>query len=360
MANATYVFKLASMRTGAYLGAFPLEGVRFVRQIANLGAGQWSASLPLTPGNLKLDPLTATTPNAAELVIERNGVIVGGGWLNNRDYDDSTNTLKIDGREAWSYFDRRFIENDVTYTAMDQGLILRDLLTVAATAPDGDLRVDLPTALAMTTGTVRDKSYASVDVKPIGEACAELANLNGGFEFYLQPYWTGSAGSFVLRHQMIFGFPTVGAHSTGLKWTKPGGGIVGYNWPELGVNQANEVFAVGDNGQGGPRLQRVKNLPGLLPLVQIATSWRGVKEVATLLAHAQHDLVKYVNGSVLPRIRVKADIVPVLGNYSLGDDVTFKVNDPRLAETDTFRLGGWQVTVPQPGVNSEYVDFYLV
>lgn len=360
MPTAKYRFKFASLKTGAFLGEFPLAGVKFQRMIANRGAGTWSASLPLTRDTMKLDPLSATDPNVAELVIERNGVIVGGGWLNNQDYDDSTNSLMIDGREIFSYLDARYIESDLTYAATDQGLILRDLFVRAAASPDGDIRVDLPTAFAMTTGQLRDKSYASVDVKPMSEAMTELGNLIGGFEFYLQPYWTGTIGSQVLRHQLIFGFPIVGTAASGWKWSKPAGSILGYTWPRLGINQGNEIFAVGDNGQGGARVTRVKTIPGAAPLVQRATSWRGVKEVATLLAHAQADLVRYAAGAVTPRIRVKGDGSPDLVDFSLGDGVTFSVNDPRLAESDVFRIIGWQVQCPEAGKNAEIVDLYLV
>ena len=137
------------------------------------------------------------------------------------------------------------------------------------------------------------------------------------------------------------------------------GTIDRYRWQEQGGAMANEIFGVGDDGAGHILLKRVKQLPGVQPLLQSQASFRAVGVAATVLSFAQQRVAKTVAPVVVSYVRVKGDKTPELGSYFLGDDVTFQINDLRFSNVATlFRLVGWSVNAPSQG-SAEEVDLLV-
>lgn len=359
MTAPRYTYRTVNIVTGIRSAELPLLACQFTR-VRN-SAGPWSAVLPLNSAVQALDPIRVTEPNASELVIERRpssggaAQVVYCGIIQDREYDSQSQALRISGREPWSYFDKRFIEDDVTYTATDQGLIAADMLNVAATKPVGDFRVDLPSTAQLTTGVARTLSYLMVDCKPIAEAIEEMASMLSGFEFSLDGYWSGNQ----LRHQFVIGYPALGARGGGLaQWDLPGA-VQSYRWQEQGGAMANEVFGIGDDGSGHIQLQRVITTPGSQLLLQGQQSFRAVAQSAALLAWVQEWVTKVSVPSVVAYVTVAGAKSPELGSYGLGDDVMFQFNDFRFSnQPHLSRLLGWTVTCPQRGV-PETVDLMV-
>src|SRR6266700_2535266 len=145
-----YRYKSVSLLTGKLAAELPLVKANFGRE--RNGAGSWQAELPLSKLTTSaLDAKTVTTAWAYEVVVERDGAVVYAGIITGREYDSTRKVLTLSGRETWCYFDKRYVDPDVTYTGVDQGLILKDLLAQAAAKVGGDVRVDLPTDASLTT-----------------------------------------------------------------------------------------------------------------------------------------------------------------------------------------------------------------
>jgi len=346
MASPVYRYKSVSLLTGKLAAELPLINGTFSRE--RNAAGSWSADLPLSKLVISaLDAKTVTTAWANEIVVERAGAVVYAGIITNREYDSTRQVLMLSGREIWCYFDKRFVDPDVTYTAIDQGLIFQDLLVQAAAKVGGDIRVDFPSTTALTTGTVRTISYLTADLKPISEACQELANQLGGFEFSLDGYWSGST----FRHRIVFGFPKMGVRGGGLvSWDLPGGPISKYDWKEDGSDIANEQFGIGDDGSGHVLLSRVKSLDISRPLLQGTTSFRAVSQAAALLSWTQRRAARTVSPVDAATVSVAGTKPPVFGSYGLGDDVILQLNDPWGGNIATlWRIRGWNLSPPGRG-----------
>jgi hypothetical protein len=358
---AQYVYKVADWKTGVFLGELPLSGVTFTRMLQPLGVGTWQGTLPIADARVaSLDPIFNTEPSAVELVIERNGIPSFAGPVLSRGYSSKTQSLVLGGREAWALHDRRLIEWDLTYAAIDQGLIVRDLLVRDAAKPDGDMRFDLPTAAAMTTGVVRTAGYLGSDCKPISGSIEELAAMQSGFEFYVEPYWATVAGVTALRHRFLFGYPRHGSAGGGFNWEVPGT-TADYSWDENGAMLVNEVFGVADDGTGKVRVARSKLNPGRYPLLQAPLAQRAVTSLATATAAAAAEVARLYVSEAKALVAVVGDQPPELGRYRLGDTATFDFNDPRFlaAPAASFRLGGWTVVAPE-GEKHEAVALILV
>jgi hypothetical protein len=350
---ANYIFRAVSANTGIQVAELPLSAVKFTRSINS--AGPWSGLLRLSDAIQALDPIDATTPNQIEIVIERDQQVVYTGLLIDREYDSSAESLSLSGRESWAYFDRRLIESNLTYSSVDQGLIVQDLLYRARLSPQGDFRIDLPSLAALTTGVTRIQSYLAVDCKPISEAIQELAAQHNGFEFHLDGYWSANT----LRHELVFGFPQLGGRGiSSVKWELPGA-ISSYRWQEQGGAQANEIFGIGDDGSGHVALKRIKALRVDLPLLQRSQSFRAIADPQALLDWTLAASVVFADPAVKAFVIVLGSLPPQLGTYSLGDDVTLQFNDPRFeGQISIWRLMGWSVSVPDQ-TNPETVELQV-
>jgi len=355
LASPVYRYKSVSLLTGKLAAELPLVQGTFSRE--RNSAGSWRAEMPLSKLLISvLDAKTITTAWAYEIVVERDSQVVYAGIITTREYDSTRQVLMLSGRETWCYFDKRFVDPDVTYTASDQGLILKDLLVQAAAKVGGDIRVDLPPDASLTTGTVRTISYLTADLKPVSEAAQELANQSGGFEFSLDGYWSGST----FRHKLVFGFPQMGTRGGGIvSWDLPGGPIIKYDWREDGSDIANEQFGVGDDGSGHVLLSRVKTLDVSRPLLQGTTSFRAVSQSAALLSWTQKRAARTVSPVDASTVSVAGTKPPTFGSYGLGDDVVLQLNDPWAGNIATlWRIRGWNLNPPRRG-KGEVVDLLV-
>jgi hypothetical protein len=352
-----YTYRAVSALTGLRLCELPLTQGHYTRM--RNGAGPWDAVLPLTAEVMAADPVGSTVPYATEIVVERKGSsgtqVVYCGLVTDREYDSKTQQLRLAGREPWAYFDKRLVERTVNYNPLDQGLIVQNLLTLAAGSPNGDFRVDLPSTAALTTGITRSIQYLPVDCQPISAAIEQLAAMTTGFEFSLDGYWAGN----VLRHQLQFGYPQMGVRGGGIVgWDIPGG-VVQYQWREQGYAMGNEVFGVGDDGAGHAQLIRVKQYTGSQPLLQIVGSFRPVTYGATLLAWSQQLAQRAFVPVIQGYVRVPGDVAPEFGTYGLGDDVALQFNDLRMANVPgLYRILGWTLNTPT-SQQGELVDLEI-
>lgn len=377
MSAPSYTYKTTEISTGKVLLDGPVSQCRYARSLGGGGrsaAGRFQCSIPLVDSRVQnfTDWKNATEPNSVELVIERNGVVVYTGLVTGpREYDSRTQTITLNGRESWAYFDRRLIEwNNATgsnppglyYIAKDQGLILLDLLVRAAGSPQGDFRIDLPdpfdlpNIVWLTTGVVRDRTYLYSDTRVISTALEELASVQNGFEFYLNGYWSTNN---ILRHRLVFGYPNLGADTPeALHFERPGG-LTSYTWADGGPGQVNEIFALGDDGSGGTRVDRAKLLPGRQLLMQQSLAFRDVDIIGTLHAHAAGEVARRIVLGADARVRVTGIGPPAFGTYNLGDTATFLFNDPFFSNSaQLMRIVGWEVTCPDVS-GPELIDLVL-
>lgn len=345
---ATYTYLACDLRTNAVLAELPLTGVRF-GSVLN-GSGTIGGQLALTDSRVRaLDPISATLPARTALFVDRDGVLVWGGVLWTRRYENGR--LTLGGAEFLSYFARRrIVWAGASYAGVDQVAIARDLLMKAQAQPGGDIGVAVG---AETSGVLRDRIYPANEMKPVAEAVQQLAAVQGGFDFAIDVrYGAGGAPEKVF----VPSYPRRGrtAVQTGHVFAYPGNVQDGYSWPEDGTELTTQTYAAGQ-GEGVAMKLASSAAPGLIdagyPLLERVESYKDVADLTTLAAHAAADQAAFGGAVVLPVLPVRADLDPVLGSYITGDDARVQVEDERFPTgLDTYlRIVAFDVTPGDDG-----------
>jgi hypothetical protein len=321
---AAYRYLFHDLRTNEPLAELPLRGVSFSRE--RNGPGDFTGHLVLTDDTRKLDPITATTPARTAYYVERDGHLVAGGILWTRRWKGRR--LELAGHGFLSYLDRRRITWSQTFLATDQLDIARQLVERAQQASGGDIGITVPAA---ASGVLRDRTYSAYELKPLGEALRELAEVENGFEMAIDPSYD-SDGTPTRR--LLLGYPRLGRSRTdsGYVLEFPAGGIVEEpEWPEDGSAMAVRAHAVGA-GEGPAMLMSTATKTQLLaagwPLLETDTSYKDVTRQPTLDAHARADLAAVAGPITLPVLVCDPDLVLGAG-ITVGDEVRIVLTGDR-------------------------------
>ena len=153
---------------------------------------------------------------------------------------------------------------------------------------------------------------------------------------------------------------------SGWVWEYPGN-IQSYNWPEDASQQTTWAYATGSGIPPGQMLSFAVNIASMTagyPLLESKTSHTDVLVQATLDAHAASALAAYAYPVVIPTIDIRGDLDPVIGSYTVGDEIRLRITDDRFPGTQTG--AGLDVTkritaiaVIPPGTGNETITLTL-
>jgi hypothetical protein len=354
----------ADLRTGTRIAELPLRSLSFSQTLNDVGEA--AGTLPLPAPTTAANRATAATLNDAvdearrQLIIEREGVVVWCGVIWMAPYDDDNQTRTIRAAEDWSYFRRRRIDYDAAWTATDQLTIAKALVDNAQASPGGNINI---TTVAATSGVSRDFRFGRYELKPVAEAFEDLAKMENGFDFAIEPEWSGSSLVKTLR----LSYPRRGRsfQQSGHVF-EVGRNVLSFTWPTDGTRVSNKVWATG-NGEGDAMLiasatdaAQIQPLsaggPGY-PLLEDSVSVKDETQQANLNARATARLQYTATPVVLPTLTVRADMDPVLGAYITGDACRIIIPpnvSPRFPDgLDTFRrIVGFAVEVDDEGTEA--------
>jgi hypothetical protein len=361
---AEYRCIAADLRTGTRIAELPLRSLSFSQTLND--AGEASGTLFLPSPDTASNRTNAAILNDAvdearrQLIIERDGVIVWCGIIWLAQYDDATQTRNIRAAEDWSYFRRRFIDYNASWTATDQLTIARALIDNAEAVPGGDINI---TTTASTSGVNRDFSFGRYELKPVAEAFEDLAKMSNGFDWAIEPNWSGSTLVKTLR----LSYPRRGRNfqQSGHVF-EMGRNVISFIWPSDGTRVSNKVWVTG-NGEGDAMLissavdaAQIQPLssggPGY-PLLEDVVSLKDETEQANLNSRAQARVLYTSTPVVLPTLTVRADMDPEIGAYIVGDACRIMIPpnlSPRFPDgLDTFRrIVGFSVEVDDEGTEA--------
>lgn len=372
---AEYTVILADLATGAVRDRFRLEGLTYSRTLN--GSGAFSGNLVYADRRiLATNPIGSTTLAKTVAYVERNEArIVWAGivWQRRRN-SQAQGRAELRGSELWSYLGRRQITHTLVFTAKDQLSIARDLIayaqgqsmTVVAGAPityakpGGSIGV---TVGAELSGVTRDVTYEASQHLDVSEAIGQMANLDGGFDFSIDPEFSAGLGSSITR-PFVLGYPRRGrpVTQTGLSW-EYGQNMTDYDWLEDATEIATTSYALGQ-GEGADMLQSSASAQYIIdagyPLLERSRSYKDVSVQATLDAHARADsAADGVTAVVLPTITVDGGMDPQVGAYVCGDETYVVINDENfpsqgpggadLSINTSMRIHGYEVAVDQAG-----------
>lgn len=371
---AEYNLLLTDFLTGALRGRFRVEGLSYSRTLND--AGSMSATFSYAGrGVLFQDPVGATTLGKTACYVERNeSQIMWGGipWTRKRQ-SGAPGKLEIQCTEFGSYLRRRLIVDTLTFAAQDQLAIARDLIRYAQgqamtsvagapitiAKPGGSLGITLGSE---TSGVLRDRTYLGSERKSIGDALKELASVDQGFDFSIDPAYSAGLGSSITR-PLALSYPRRGkaAPQSTLRW-ELGSQMTTYEWDEDATAIATTSYALGA-GEGAAMLQSSASAQYLIdagyPLLETSRPYKDISIQSTLDSHAVADSkADGVPAVVLPRITVNGDMDPQVGEYLCGDEVAIVIDDesfPSWAPAGNqsinsyYRIQGYEVRVDNLG-----------
>jgi hypothetical protein len=350
MAEVTYTYLVADLRTGTIVDELPLTGVTFDKRLNDTGS--FRAELRVDdPGIRVREPRLLTEPGRTAVYVDRNGQLLWGGIVWTSRYSASDAKLEIGASDFLSYFEHRRVlsypvnpTGSVTYTGADQLAIAGQLLQLAQSHPGGDLGIQVRGAT--TSGVNRTVSYATGELKPVADALRDLANADGGFDFATDVEY-GPDGRPV--RYIRFGYPRLGQPGGPHVW-EYGANLIDFAWPRDAAQLATRMFAQGTSDGDTPLLAYAEDTAAYAagwPLLEDAASQLDTKDAALVAAQARGELGARRRPVLLPELTVRADLTPVIGEYSVGDDIRVVIDDPFFAgdQVDvTMRLLGFEVT----------------
>jgi len=357
----TYRYLFADLLTNSIIAELPLTGVSFTQQLNQ--AGTFNAHLLLSGVNAEdLNVFNATIPGRNGIYVDRDGVLVWGGVVWGRNYSSSNQELNITAREFESYFERRRITSTTSFTNQDQLAVVRNLITQAQSATNGNIGVLIGTE---TSGILVSRTYYSYEYKQVYQAIQDLARSDDGFDFNIDVAYDGSGNP---SKTLNLGYPRIGTVYSSTSpsapvFNLPAGNIVEYEYPEDGSAAANTVYALGAGSNEGKLIatsQDATKISSGWPLLEETVNYSDVTD-STYLANLA---VGQVSAISYPPTTIKAVVPaiqqPVFGTYNLGDDARLIITDSRFPAITTgviptagldaiYRIVG--ITV-QPGENN--------
>lgn len=355
MGAVSYTYLVADMRGGTILDELPLTGVSFDKRLNDTGSLRGQLRVD-DPGIRAREPRLLTEPGRAAIYVDRDGELLWGGIIWTSRYSAGNSTLEIGAADFLSYFEHRRVlrhpvvpDSVVSYVDTDQMAILRGLLEIVQSHPGGDL--DLELRGPATSGIRRTVDYAAGELKPVADALRDLANADNGFDFAMDVEY-GPDGRPV--RFLRLGYPRLGQPGSPYVW-EYGANLVDFTWPRDAASMATRMFAQGTSDADRPLLAVAEDTAAYANgwmLIEDAASQLDTRDRALVDAQAQGELAARRRPVVLPEITVRADLDPVVGTYSVGDDVRLVIDDPFFAGDHvdmTFRLLSLAVTPGDDG-----------
>jgi hypothetical protein len=337
--------------TNAILAELPLKAVTAGVRLNAAGSFQGDLYLQGNSANRIADLLSGTQPSRTALYLDRDGTLLWGGiiWVRGP-YWASAPKLTLAGTDFFGYFFRRFLTATKTYAAADQLFIVRDLVNWAQAASGGNIGIIVG---AEVSGRLVSRTYNSYDLKKIGDAIVELSAVAGGFDFAVDVAYN-SSGLPTKTLRLSYPRRGQGQGMTGWVFDFPGN-IIDYGWPEDGTTQATAIMATGA-GAGAAQLLSTANRADLIaagyPLLEAVVPYKDVTVQATLDDRASSDVNARAQVVTIPEITVRADMDPILGSYTQGDDCQIQITDALRFPAGLSllqRIVGYDITPPDAG-----------
>jgi hypothetical protein len=348
----SYRYLFADLLTNAILAELPITGVNFTQQLNS--AGTFSGHLLLSGVNAEnLNVSAGTIPGRTAIYVDRNGVLVWGGVIWNREYNSTAQTLTFQAREFESYFERRKIANTLVYTNEDQLVIANLLVENAQAAASGDIGVSVSPA---TSGVLVSRTYYGYELKNVYSALQDLSKQLNGFDFNIQVAYDGGGNP---TKRLVLSYPKSGTTYSPTSLTAPvfqfpAGNIVEYQYPEDASIAANTIYALGAGSNEGKLISTVADSTKLSegwPLLEQEANYSDITDATMLtgLANGQITATSYPPTTL--RVVAPPSQNPEYGTYVIGDEIRVVITDNRFPTTldAIYRLVALSVTPGEDG-----------
>lgn len=354
--TTTYRYLFADLLTNSILAELPITGVSFTQQLNT--AGTLTGHLLLSGVNAAgLNVANGTIPGRTAIYVDRNGALVWGGVLWNREYNSTTQTLIFQAREFLSLFERRRITTTAAYTNIDQLQLAQTIMSNAQGVTGGNIGMlyNQDSGSTNTSGVLVSRTYYGYEYKQVLAAVQDLAKQTSGFDFEISTYYDGDGNPAKSFNTY---YPKSGKTYTTTSTTAPvfqlPGNIVEYNYPEDATIAANTIYALGAGSNEGKLIATATDATKVSagwPLLEDQANYSDITDATLLtgLASGQISAVSYPPTTL--RVVAPPSQSPEFGTYEIGDEVRVIINDNRFPTTldAIYRLVALSVTPGEDG-----------
>jgi len=359
----SYRYLFADLVTNQVLAELPLTGVSFGQQLN--AAGTMTAHLLISGVNTAgLNVLNATIPGRTAVYIDRNGQLVWGGVLWQREYTSGDQVIKLTAREFISYFERRRITTGsgtaygaLAYTGIDQLQIAQSLISNAQGATSGNIGLlyNQDPASTNVSGITLSRVYYNYEVKTVFNAVSDLSKQVNGFDFEISVYYDGGGNPAKSFNTY---YPRSGTMYSSTNPNAPvfelGGNISEYDYLEDGSKAVNQIYALGAGSNEGKLISIYADSTKLSAgwgLLEDQANYSDITDPTVLsgLATGQVKAVSYP--PITLKIVAPPYVNPTFGSYEVGDEVRVRITDPFFPNgyDAIFRIIGLTVVPGEDG-----------
>ena len=332
----------------------PFTNVNFTTQISSIGTFTGEVLLSgINSSDYNVD--AGTTPGKVALYVFKGNNPVWSGVIWNREWDSSTQLLKITAQEMLSYYQHRVITGftgssyynanaggtgvgGLVYTAVDPITILNDLLVGATATTHGNIGI---TKVGSTSsGASVTRTYFDFEMKTVYQAWKDLSTSSTFFDFLTYPYV--SAG--LVSNRLNIGSPIIGVtydatspSSTNFNFP---GNLESYNFVEDGTQMANHLFGVGYGANQNRIITPYYDADkiagsGTWPILEKSVNYIDIISVPLLDLITQGKLSAISSPPTTIQVVIPSYIDPIYnpntsGYYNLGDQVQLTITDDRF------------------------------
>lgn len=315
-----------------------------------IGGGEPIAELPAEiitygyrlnrPGPVKfrlsLDHELTTRANVGdetEAVVTRNGAVVWRGpiWTVDEQDQKEERYVEFEGLSLEAYLFGMHVTSTLEYSQVDQFDILRGLVDHHQGKPGGDFGID--TSQDTLSGVLRDRTYHGYELKNIADAAVQLAEVENGFDFDIDP------ATRALRCH----YPKRGSRKPDLIWDERTIRTFGRTIDKTA--QASRILGVGA-GEADDQLRFSLTDSGALAafgLTEAVYANLEVSQAATLEAQVRRQLRQRRAPAEAFAITVGTAEPPIF-SYQLGDEGQLRWDSPYDPVGKFMRLVGFDIT----------------
>ena len=376
------------------IAELPLTAVSFDTQLNSIGS--FTGEMLLSGMDAaKLNIFNGTNPGQTCLYVDYNGTIIWGGVIWMREYDSTTQILKITGQEMLSYFKRRKITplnttyygstppTSINYSG-DICTIANDLIvnyTQSVTFPNQGNTVKGNIGLqssSTTSGYTVTRTYFDYELKEVYQAVKDLSDGldsssgNPYFDFLIN-YTYDSSGRPVKHFTMLI--PSSATVKAVFQFP---GNLVEYVYTQDATNAANALWGLGygknsskiialalDNQHSYDPAGSINSTSGNAAILEDTASFIDIED-SNLLNATNAGQLNARTGITLPTVgnpKITAPEVvqvvippyvdPYLGTFNVGDYARLVIIDdlfPAGYDYNNWRIGAISV---EPGEDKE-------
>lgn len=245
-----------------------------------------------------------------EAVITRNGQVVWCGPILTVDEPPpkkgSPHLVAFGGEGLWHYSHRWFVTSTLNFNDVDQFTIARTLINHHQNKAGGDFGIE--TSGSETSGVLRDRTYLGYEQKNIGSSVEELAEVENGFDFEIDPG----------TRRFVPHYPEKGSRKPDLIWDERT--IRAIHRRIDGTKQASQVRGIGA-GEADSMLRFALQDAAAVDtylLTQATYTNKSVSVAATLQDHVRRELALFKNSPETIALTVSTS-EPEVFSYQVGD-----------------------------------------